>query len=213
MTNLPATLSTLKQEIGALTDKLAPARPDFIAECIDKLKSGGMMVPKTIAAADFIREYTIALAGVPSYGLAVAVAKLKRGEYPDVKPDFMPLPALLAAIARLETKTIRDDLVRLREKEETLVEATKPREKTSEEQLERIRKLHAQFKAAHAESKVGERFNPIPTEMTPEQLEYWEKIQAIKDADTITEEQRAMRRKVAASMAAAAQAEQKDAAE
>lgn len=213
MTNLPATLSTLKQEIGALTDKLAPARPDFIAECIDKLKAGGMMVPKTIAAADFIREYTIALAGVPSYGLAVAVAKLKRGEYPDVKPDFMPLPALLAAIARLETKTIRDDLVRLREKEETLVETAKPREKSSEEQLERIRKLHAQFKAAHAESKVGERFSPIPEDMTAEQLEYWEKIQAIKDADTITEEQRAMRRKIAASMANATHSERKEAAE
>jgi hypothetical protein len=213
MTNLPATLSTLKQEIGALTDKLAPARPDFIAECIDKLKSGGMMVPKTIAAADFIREYTIALAGVPSYGLAVAVAKLKRGEYPDVKPDFMPLPAMLAAIARLETKTIRDDLVRLREKEATLAEVAKPREKTNEEQLARIRKLHAQFKAAHAESKVGERFSSMPEEMTLEQLEYWEKIQAIKDAETITEEQRAMRRKVAASMANAAHSERKEAAE
>jgi hypothetical protein len=213
MTNLPATLSTLKQEIGALTDKLAPARPDFIAECIDKLKAGGMMVPKTIAATEFVREYTMALGGVPSYGLAVAVAKLKRGEYPDVKPDFMPLPAMLAAIARLETKNIRDDLVRLREKEATLAEAAKPREKTSEEQKERIRQLHAQFKAAHAESKVGERFNPIPADMTPEQLAYWEQIQAIRDAPTITEEQRAMRRKIASSMASATQAEQKDAAE
>jgi hypothetical protein len=213
MTNLPATLSTLKQEIGALTDKLAPARPDFIAECIDKLKAGGMMVPKTIAATDFLREYTIALGGVPGYGLAVAVAKLKRGEYPDVKPDFMPLPAMLAAIARLETKLIRDDLVRLREKEATLQEAAAPREKTSEEQKERIRKLHAQFKAAHAESKVGERFNPIPADMTLEQLEYWEKIQAIKDASTITEEQHAMRRKIAASMAGAAVQDGQEAAE
>jgi hypothetical protein len=213
MTNLPATLSTLKQEIGALTDKLAPARPDFIAECIDKLKAGGMMVPKTIAATDFLREYTIALGGVPGYGLAVAVAKLKRGEYPDVKPDFMPLPAMLAAIARLETKLIRDDLVRLREKEATLQEAAAPREKTSEEQKERIRKLHAQFKAAHAESKAGERFNPIPADMTLEQLEYWEKIQAIKDASTITEEQHAMRRKIAASMAIATKDGNKEAAE
>lgn len=212
MTNLPATLSTLKQDIGALTDKLAPARPDFIAECLDKLKSGGMMVPKGIAPADFVREYTIALGGVPGYGLAVAVTKLKRGEYPDVKPDFMPLPAMLAAIARLETKAIRDDLVRLREKEATLAEVAKPREKTSEEQKERIRQLHAQFKAAHAESKVGDRFNPIPTEMTDEQLEYWSKIQAIKDADTITEEQRAMRRKIASSIASA-QGDNKEAAE
>jgi len=212
MTNLPATLSTLKQEIGALTDKLAPARSDFIAECIDKLKSGGMMVPKGIAPSEFIREYTMALSGVPAYGLAVAVAKLKRGEYPDVKPDFMPLPAMLAAIARLETKTIRDDLVRLREKEVTLQEAAKPREKTSEEQMARIRQLHAQFKAAHAESKVGERFSPVPEEMTDEQIEYWAKIQAIKDADTITEEQRAMRRRVASSIASVA-GQNKEAAE
>ncbi|NNH67809.1 hypothetical protein [Rhizobium laguerreae] len=213
MTNLPATLSTLKQEIGALTDKLAAARPDFIAECIDKLKAGGMMVPKTIAAAEFVREYTMALGGVPSYGLAVAVAKLKRGEYPDVKPDFMPLPAMLAAIARLETKTIRDDLARLREKEATLAEVAKPREKTSEEQKERIRQLHAQFKAAHAESKVGERFNPVPADMTPEQLEYWAQIQAIRDAPSITEEQHALRRKIASSMASAAQDDKQEAAE
>lgn len=44
-------------------------------------------------------------------------------------------------------------------------------------------------------------------------VEYWEQIQAIKDAPTITEEQHALRRKVAASMATATQAEQKDAAE
>jgi hypothetical protein len=196
MTNLPAVLSTLTQEIGALTEKLAPARTDFIAECIDKLKSGGMMVPKGIAAAEFIREYTIALAGVPTYGLAIAVMKLKRGEYPDVKPDFMPLPAMLAAIARLETKTIRDDLVRLREKQDTLKEAAAPKEKTSEEQLARIRALHAQFKAAHAESKVTDRFRQQIEEMTPEQAEYWEKISAIRDAENITEEQMAFRRKV-----------------
>lgn len=36
-------------------------------------------------------------------------------------------------------------------------------------------------------------------------IEYWAQIQAIKDAETITEEQRAMRRKIASSMARAAQ--------
>jgi hypothetical protein len=204
----------LKQEIGALTDKLAPARPDFIAECLDKLKSGGMMVPKGIAPAEFVREYTIALGGVPGYGLAIAVTKLKRGEYPDVKPEFMPVPAMLAAIARLETKAVRDDLVRLREKEATLAEAAKPREKTSEEQMERIRQLHAQFKAAHAESKAGERFSPIPADMTPEQLEYWAQIQAIRDSPSITEEQHALRRKIASSIASASsQDDSKEAAE
>lgn len=213
MTNLPATLSTLKQEIGALTDKLAPARPDFIAECLNNLMAGGMLVPKGIAPGEFIREYTIALSGIPAHGLAVAVAKLKRGEYPDVKHEFVPVPSMLAAIARLETKAIRDDLVRLREKETTLQEAAKPREKSSEEQLARIRQLHAQFKAAHAEGKVGERFNSIPADMTPEQLEYWAQIEAIKDAPTITEEQRAMRRRVASSLASATHGQRKEAAE
>jgi hypothetical protein len=164
----------------------------------------------TVEAAPEI--YAFALAGVPAFGVQKATAGVIRGEY-DINKGFVPKPPEFAAIARLETKNIRDDLVRLREKEATLAEAAKPREKTSEEQKERIRRLHAQFKAAHAESKVGERFNPIPADMTPEQLEYWAQIQAIRDAPTITEEQRAMRRKVAASMATATQAEQKDAAE
>jgi hypothetical protein len=212
MTNLPATLSTLQQEITVLTEKLAPVSDDHVARSIRSLLAAGLSLPSgmTVEAAPEI--YAFALAGVPAFGVQKATAGVIRGEY-DINKGFVPKPPEFAAIARLETKNIRDDLVRLREKEATLAEAAKPREKTSEEQKERIRRLHAQFKAAHAESKVGERFNPIPADMTPEQLEYWAQIQAIRDAPTITEEQRAMRRKVAASMATATQAEQKDAAE
>jgi len=219
MTNLPATLSTLKQQIGALTDRLAPARPDFVAECLDRLKSGGMMVPKTIAPADFIREYTMALAGVPACGLALAVTRLKRGEYPDVRHDFLPLPAMLAAIARLETKAIRDDLIRLREREQAIAAAATPRQRTSDEEMARIRALHAAFKAAHAESRLP---HPAPPdEMTPEQRQYWSSIQEIGDAPEITpritpgitKKQRALRGKTAASMTGAARHEEQEAAE
>lgn len=212
MTNLPATLSTLQQEITVLTEKLAPVTDDHVSRSIRSLLAAGLSLPSgmTVEAAPEI--YAFALAGVPAFGVQKATAGVIRGEY-DINKGFVPKPPEFAAISRLETKAIRDDLVRLREKEATLQEASTPREKTSEEQKERIRQLHAQFKAAHAESKVGERFSPIPADMTPEQLAYWEQIQAIKDAPTITEEQRAMRSKIASSMATATQAEQKDAAE
>jgi hypothetical protein len=212
MTNLPATLSTLATQISSLTEKLAPVSEDHVARSIRSLLAAGLSLPSgmTVEAAPEI--YAFALAGVPAIGVQKATAGVIRGEY-DINKGFVPKPPEFAAIARLETKAIRDDLVRLREKAATLQEVAKPREKTSEEQMERIRQLHAQIKAAHAESKAGERFNPIPADMTPEQLAYWEQIQAIKDAPTITEEQRAMRRKIASSMAGATQAEQKDAAE
>lgn len=117
MSNLPATLSTLNQEIGALTEQLAPADDALIARAIDALKRGGMNAPAGIAPEDILREYAIALDGVPRYGLITAIAKLKRGEYDSVKPGFMPTPAELAAIARLEAKPLREDRIR---KQETL---------------------------------------------------------------------------------------------
>lgn len=117
MSNLPATLSTLNQEIGALTDQLAPADEALIARAIDTLDRGGMNAPAGIAPENLLSEYSIALDGVPRYGLVTAITKLKRGEYETIKAGFMPLPAELAAIARLEAKSLREDRIR---KQETL---------------------------------------------------------------------------------------------
>ena len=102
MTNLPAQLSTLDREITTLTEQLSPAGPDDIAKAIASLMDGGMLFPQSIKAADPIEEYRVVLKGVPICGLRSAFIKLKRGEYPDLKPDFIPLPAALARLAREE---------------------------------------------------------------------------------------------------------------
>ena len=102
MTNLPAQLSTLDREITTLTEQLSPAGPDDIAKAIASLMDGGMLFPQSIKAADPIEEYRIVLKGVPICGLRAAFIKLKRGEYVDLKPDFIPLPAALARLAREE---------------------------------------------------------------------------------------------------------------
>ncbi|MCP8895327.1 hypothetical protein KYK29_10315 [Shinella daejeonensis] len=102
MTNLPAQLSTLDQEISALTEQLSPAGPDDIAKAIAWLMDGGMLFPASIKAADPVEEYRIVLKGVPTFGLRAAFSKIKRGEYTDLNPDFIPLPAALARLARQE---------------------------------------------------------------------------------------------------------------
>lgn len=102
MTNLPAQLSTLEREISALTEQLSPAGPDDIGKAIAWLMDGGMLFSQSIKAADPVEEYRIVLKGVPLYGLRAAFTKIKHGEYTDLKPDFIPLPAALARLARNE---------------------------------------------------------------------------------------------------------------
>lgn len=203
MTNLPAILSTLDQEITALTEQLQPSRPEFIAECLHKLKSGGMLVPKSISAAEFLNEYTIALNGVPIHGLMVAVAKLKRGEYP-VPSDFMPLPAALAAMARAECRVMIDDIARLREKKNTLEFIAAPPEVTTEErkrQVERVRDMRKNFLRQHQESKTAT-FAAGHIPMDNDQADYWSKIQDLPDAKSVDADQAAFRRKIAGEIAA-----------
>lgn len=102
MTNLPAQLSTLEREISVLTEQLSPAGTDDIAKAIAWLMDGGMMFPQSIKAADPIEEYRVVLKGVPICGLRAAFTKLKHGEYADLNPAFIPLPAALARMARDE---------------------------------------------------------------------------------------------------------------
>jgi len=195
MNNLPAVLSTLETEIGALTEKLAPATEDHVSKAVRSLLAAGLALPSGMKAEKAPEIYAYALAGIPAFGIQKATACIIRGEY-NINRGFVPTPPEFAAMARLETKTIREDLMRLREKQATLQDAAKPREKSNPEQLERIRQMHAQFKVAHAESKVTDRFRQQVEEMTPEQAEYWEKINALRDASELSEEQRAFRRKI-----------------
>ncbi|THK33520.1 hypothetical protein EHS39_35755 [Ensifer sp. MPMI2T] len=145
MTTLPARLSNLNEEIGRLADRLKPAPPERVAECLDALKRGGMAAPAAIAPADFLREYVLALSNVPVCGLMAAIVKLKRGEYATVKPAFMPLPAELAALARKESLCVREDMARARAMVETLQALSRP--KPSPESRARVRALHARFRA------------------------------------------------------------------
>lgn len=145
MTTLPARLSNLNEEIGRLADRLKPAGPERVAECLDALKRGGMAAPAAIAPGDFLREYSLALSNVPACGLTAAIVKLKRGEYDTVKPAFMPLPAELAALARKEALSVREDMARARATVETLQALSRP--KASPESKARVRALHARFRA------------------------------------------------------------------
>jgi hypothetical protein len=117
MNNLPAKLSTLQQEISALTEQLAPAGADEIGQCIEGLMSGGMRISETITAANPVEEYRLSLRNVPVHGLRRAYVKLKRGEYENINKAFIPLPAELAAMANAECRLIREDRIR---KQETL---------------------------------------------------------------------------------------------
>jgi len=193
MTNLPAKLSTLQQEIGALTEQLAPVEPDFIAKALDALKRGGMSVPSGIAPADFIREYSIALTGVPVCGLKTAVAKLKRGQYESVNPGFMPTPAELAAICRLEARPVLEDRIRKRETLETLRPAEKQVDR-SPAVMARVRAKLGNFRQEHAAQKIG---GAIPQEpVSPERAAELAKMLALPDAREVSAEQMAYRRKI-----------------
>ncbi|MCA1440456.1 hypothetical protein I6F07_09565 [Ensifer sp. IC4062] len=135
----------MNEEIGRLADRLKPAGPERLAECLDALKRGGMAAPAAIAPADFLREYVLALSNVPACGLMAAIVKLKRGEYATVNPAFMPLPAELAALARREALGVREDIARARAMAETLQALSRP--KPSSESRARVRALHARFRA------------------------------------------------------------------
>ena len=198
MTNLPANLSTLTREIGALTDRLAQVGTEEIALAIDMLKRGGMMVPASIQSSNVIGEYRSAMAAVPKVGLSVAVAKLKTGEYPRKDHAFMPHPAELAAMARAEARTTREDLIRMRDVLDSITH--KPEEiDRSPEVMARVRAMRTEAVQELRSASATIAHEPL----TAEQAEYWAKIQAIKDAPNgISAEQQAFRRKVAADLEA-----------
>ncbi|MCA1407307.1 hypothetical protein I6F26_14225 [Ensifer sp. IC3342] len=167
----------MNEEIGRLADRLKPAPPERVAECLDALKRGGMAAPVSIAPADFLREYVLALSNVPACGLMAAIVKLKRGEYATVKPAFMPVPAELAALARKEALGVQEDMARARATLETLQALSRP--EASPESKARVRALHARFRAQvsadraeaapSAERGAGGQKAVLPASHLPEQ--------------------------------------------
>jgi hypothetical protein len=140
---------------------------------------------------------------VPSCGLKRAVEKIIKGEY-EIERGFIPRPPELAAMARAEAKTIREDLVRLREKETTIKSMSEAQQARPDEAAkERIRNMLGRFRMETAARKAQVRGVPINEPISPEKAEYWQKIQALKDAPEITAEQQAFRRKIEMDMSSA----------
>lgn len=115
MQNLPATSSTLQNEITELTKKLSPSGEDEVAKCINALLDAGLMIPSAVNEADAINLYRDALSATPVEGLRKVFIKLKRGEYSN-HVRYLPNPAEMASLANAEIRTFRDDRARLSER-------------------------------------------------------------------------------------------------
>lgn len=200
MTNLPATvqLSTLSREIGELTERLAPAEPDAISKHLLSLRKAGMSIPSGMKPEDLEAVYTYALSEVPAYGLRKAVEKIIKGEYA-IKYGFIPLPPELAAMARSEARVIREDLVRLREKQETLATiANGPAPEPDKDAIARVAKMRREFLQWHNDEKIANGKMMASQPMSEERIAMLEKISSLPDAKTISAEQQAYRRRVSA---------------
>lgn len=200
MSNLPAQISTLSREIGALTEKLAPAGSDTIARYLLSMRKAGMAIPAGMKPDDLEATYGYALADVPAYGLHRAVEKLLKGEY-EIERGFIPRPPELAAMARLEAKVIREDLARLRERERTLKDLSEKPCEVDEASRARVKALLANFRKGHAEAKAKQRGQPVHMPMSPEQADYWSKISALPDAESLSAENMEHRRKIGSELA------------
>ena len=111
MTNLPAQLSTLQNEISALTEKLSPLVDANVAEAIKSLLAAGLALPTAMNPDQAPAVYGFALKGSSIHGLKRSVAKIIRGEY-KIHKAFIPNPPELATLVRAETQSIVDDLGR-----------------------------------------------------------------------------------------------------
>lgn len=193
--SLPAQQSTLQQQITALTKQLAPATFDEIDVVLNGLMDGGMMFPATIKAKDKIGEYRKAMSDCPSVGLRKVSVKLKRGEYDNVNLAFIPLPAELAAMARAEARTEREDRQRLRERAKAIEEQSARPEPRDPEMIARVKAARERYMARHADEKAMGQAPEKP--MDEERAAYLQQIMAMRDAPEISAEQAAFRRKAA----------------
>ena len=68
MTNLPAVISTLNQQIGELTEKLRPVSEDHVSKAIRSLLAAGLALPSGMDVSKAPEIYAYALSGVPVIG-------------------------------------------------------------------------------------------------------------------------------------------------
>jgi hypothetical protein len=194
MTNLPATLSTLQNEISVLTDRLKAATEEQVADAMRSLLAAGLSLPSSMDPEKAPAVYTYAITNVSAAGLRKAVSKLIRGEYEFLSKAFIPTPPELAAMARAETRSLSDDLARAKLKLQSI--APPEPSKVDEAGKARIRSLLQQFRSDNENRKARERGIIVHEPMTPEKAAHWAKIQTLPDAPEITAEQQAFRRKI-----------------
>lgn len=169
----------MDRQIGELTDKLAPVTEDHVSKAIRSLLAAGLALPSGMDPEKAPDVYGFALSGVSVCGVQKATAKIIRGEY-EINRAFVPTPPEFAALARKESLVVRSDLNRLQLSKESLIDA-KPREKTDEQQMAKIRELTRRFKQQNP-SAERRYLAPISEPMTPEQEEYWAKIASLPPA-------------------------------
>lgn len=198
MTNLPATLSTLQNEISVLTDRLRPAAEDQIAEAMQSLLAAGLTLPSSMDPARAPAVYEFALSKVSKAGLKRAISKLIRGEYEHISRSFIPTPPELSAMARAETRTLVDDLARARARLASLTGETPPR--VDPASRERVLAKIREIRGANDARKDVQRGYAFHDPMPADRAAYWQKIQQLQDAPEVNVEQQAFRRRVENSM-------------
>lgn len=194
MTNLPATLSTLRGEISVLSERLKSATEDQVADAMRSLLAAGLSLPSSMDPEKAPAVYAYAVTNVSAAGLKKAISKLIRGEYEFLNKAFIPTPPELAAMARAETRSLADDLARAKLKLESLTPPEAP--KVDEAGKARIRSLLQQFRNDNAARKAQAQGVPIHEPISPDKAGYWAKIQALNDAPEVSAEQQAFRRKI-----------------
>ena len=180
MNNLPATISSLNRQIFELTEKLSPATEDQVSRGVRSLLAAGLALPSGMQADKAPEIYAFALSGVPGIGVQKAIAKIIRGEY-EINRAFVPSPPELAAMARAESRTIREDKTRLMEKMRAMEREKPP--PVSEEGKQRIKAMLHDFRQNHSASKALNSTPEVP--MDEERAAYYEKIMALSDAKTV----------------------------
>ncbi|WP_250941060.1 hypothetical protein [Allorhizobium sonneratiae] len=185
----------MSQEIGVLTEQLKPVEQSGISKYLLSMRKAGMSLPPGIKPEDLEAVYGYALSDVPTFGLKRTVEKIIKGEY-DIERGFIPRPPELASMARAEARTIREDLIRLREKERAIRELQVKPEPISEEARSRVRSILGRFRAGHEAQKAQQRGHAAPAPMSADKAEYWRKIEALKDAREVSTEQQAFRNKI-----------------
>lgn len=204
--NLPVALSTLNREISVLTEKLAPINDDQAGVAFRRLLMTGLSLPASMDAGKAPAIYAFALRGISNDGLTRAVEKVIRGEYDNISRAFMPTPPELAALARTEARMLVDDLVRLKDRRESMTHKA-PAIDRSPEVMARVRALRVKAKQ---EFQASKQTGPANEPLTDEKADYWAKMATLRDAPDISAEQRAFRAKITTDLAAHEPAPEKE---